>query len=122
MNTEHEVTGAQMCETRAPLSKKLAALEHQVVDTVHGATNVAAQTVDIIKDAVHETVAIVKESLDLRLQMERRPWAILGGSMALGFVGGYLLFRRGATRPAANAWHLPAPLDTHASPSSRMEM
>lgn len=50
MNTEHAVTGAQICEPRPPLSKKLATLEHEVVDTVHGATDVAAQTVDIIKN------------------------------------------------------------------------
>jgi ElaB/YqjD/DUF883 family membrane-anchored ribosome-binding protein len=112
MDNKHEVTGAQLGETRAALSEKLETLEQQVVDTVHGATNAAAQTVDIVKDAVHETVAAVKDTLDLRLQVDRHPWAMVGGSMALGLVGGYLLFRRGATPPAANGRNPPAPLDT----------
>jgi hypothetical protein len=112
MHSQHEVTHTQMDKTRAGLSEKFGSLEQQVADTVHGATNAAAQTADIVKDVVHVTVATVKETLDVRLQVDRHPWVMMGGSMALGLVGGYLLFRRHATPHAANGRNPPAPLDT----------
>jgi hypothetical protein len=59
------------------------------------------ETVANVKDAVHDTVAGVKDLFDLSLQVERHPWLIMGGSIALGYLGGYLLLRRrGADRPA----------------------
>ena len=80
-----------------------------MVDTVHGAADAVAQTVDNVKDAVHDTVANVKDTFDLRHQVERHPWAMVGGSIALGFVGGYLLVRHGAAQPAANGSNQRAP-------------
>jgi ElaB/YqjD/DUF883 family membrane-anchored ribosome-binding protein len=91
-----------MDDTRAALSEKLGTLEQRMVDTMHDAADAVAQTVDNVKDAVHDTVESVKDTFDLRHQVDRHPWAMVGGSIALGFVGGYLLVRRGATQPTAN--------------------
>jgi ElaB/YqjD/DUF883 family membrane-anchored ribosome-binding protein len=91
MDNETDVTRTQMDETRAALSEKLETLEHRVVDTVQGAS-----------DVVTGTVANIKDTLDLPLQVRRHPWGMVGGSIALGCLGGYLLFRGGRARPGVN--------------------
>ena len=108
MDNQPEVTRADMDETRASLSEKLETLEQQVVDSVHGATNAVNETVESVKDAGHDTVATVRETFDLPLQVRRRPWVMVGGSIALGYLGGYLLRRRGSDRPSAKRWSEPA--------------
>jgi hypothetical protein len=105
-----EVTRARMGDTRAALSEKLESLEQRMADTVHGAADAVANTVENVKDVVHETVLNVRDTFDIPLQVERHPWAMLGGSLALGFLGGYLLYRFGA-RSAAIASSAPTPAD-----------
>jgi len=96
----------QMDETRTALTDKLEVLEQQVVDTVQGATAAVAETVasakeivqdtvQTVKDSVQETVETVKDTFDLKRHVDRRPWTLLAGATALGFVGGYLLRGRG---------------------------
>jgi ElaB/YqjD/DUF883 family membrane-anchored ribosome-binding protein len=102
---------AQMDDTRAALSEKLEMLEQRIVDTVHGAADAVTDTVDNVKDAVHETVENVKETFDVRLQVDRHPWAMVGGSVALGFLGGCLLIRHGAAEPSAIRYSPSTPAD-----------
>src|SRR5262245_55877302 len=89
----------QMEETRASLTEKLETLEHQVVGTVQGATSAVTETVENVKEAVaetvetvkgtvRETVETVKETFDLSRQVDRHPWLMVGGSVALGFLCG----------------------------------
>jgi ElaB/YqjD/DUF883 family membrane-anchored ribosome-binding protein len=114
MDDEPEVTRAQMDETRASLSEKLETLEHQVIDSVQDTSNAVQETVANVKDAVHDTVAGVKDMFDLHLQVQRHPWLIVGGSIALGYLGGYLLLRRrGADRPYVNESQQSASPDGH---------
>jgi hypothetical protein len=108
MDNQPEVTREDLDETRASLSEKLETLEQQVVHSVHGATNAVNETVASVKDAVHDTVATVKETFDLPLQVRRRPWVMVGGSIALGYFGCYLLRRRDSDRPGAKRWSQPA--------------
>ncbi len=112
MDSEPEVTRADMDETRAALSEKLETLEHQVVDTVQGASNAVADTVESVKDAVHDTVVNVKDALNLHLQVKRHPWGVLAGSIALGYLLGYLLFRGRSDRPALSGRSEPAARDS----------
>jgi ElaB/YqjD/DUF883 family membrane-anchored ribosome-binding protein len=93
MVSQPEVTRAQMGETRAALSEKIESFEKHVVDTVQDAAHAVSQTVEDVKDAVQETVKGVTDNFDLRLQVEHHPWAVVGGAVALGYVGGYLLLR-----------------------------
>jgi ElaB/YqjD/DUF883 family membrane-anchored ribosome-binding protein len=93
MDDSPDVIRQQMEETRASLSEKLETLEHQVADTVHEAKAAVTDTVSTVKDAVHETVESVKETFDVSHQVKRHPWAMLGGSIAVGYIGG-LLFER----------------------------
>jgi ElaB/YqjD/DUF883 family membrane-anchored ribosome-binding protein len=100
----------QMEETRAALTEKLETLEHQVVGTVKGATTAVSEavenvkgvvedTVGTVKSSVQETVETVKSTFDLRRQVERHPWGMVGGSFALGCLGGFLLGRSRQGRP-----------------------
>jgi hypothetical protein len=66
---------------------------------MHDATNAVALTVENVKDAVQVTVENVKDTFDLRLQVKRHPWTMVAFSIALGWLGGNLLFRLGSTRP-----------------------
>jgi hypothetical protein len=88
---EPELIREQMEQTRASLTEKLETLEHQVVDTVHDATTAVADTVETVKEAVQGTVETVKDTFDVRVQVERHPWAMMGASVALGYLGGRLL-------------------------------
>jgi hypothetical protein len=109
-----DVIREQMDDTRTALSEKLETLENQVASSVHGATTNVAETVEAVKgtvtavtDSVQETVTSVKESVeetiasvkesvreswtsvkgmfDVPALVEAHPWAMLGGSIALGF-------------------------------------
>lgn len=108
MDNQSEVIRQQMDETRTALSEKVELLEQQVVETMHGATTAVADTVDSVKEVVHDTVQTVKDSvqetmdsvkntLDLHHQVEQRPWTMMAGATAIGFLGG-CLSRRGEGR------------------------
>jgi len=113
VDNELEVIRHQMEEKRASLADKLEALESQVMETVQGATSEVSHIVDEVKatvdsvtegvqgtvetvkdtltDGVHETVDAVKQTLNVNEHIRRRPWLALGGAVAAGFAGGYLL-------------------------------
>jgi len=87
MGDELEVIQDEMRQTRSSLAEKLDALEGTVQDTVEDAKSAVSDTVEGVK----ETVENVKESLDVRRHVERRPWLMVGGAFALGYVGGCLM-------------------------------
>jgi len=98
-----EVIRQQMDETRSSLADKLETLESQVAETVQATTEAVTGTVEAVKETVEnvtstvqETVESVGQTLDLRGQVERHPWIILGGSVALGYLAAHLL---GNSRP-----------------------
>ena len=116
MDNESEVIRQQMDETRSALSDKVELLEQQVVETMHGATTAVADTVDNVKEVVHDTVQTVKDSvqetmdsvkntLDVQRQVEQRPWIMMAGATAIGFLGGCLARReqRFGERPPLGA-------------------
>jgi hypothetical protein len=97
-----EVIREQMEETRWQLSDKIEALEQQVTDTVRATTETVSETVEAVKqtvehvtDAVQETFHSVGEVFDLRLQTERHPWLVFGGSVTLGYLAAQLLDKSG---------------------------
>lgn len=114
-----ELIEQQMSQTRQSLTEKVAALENQVVGTIQSATAAVHDTVESVKSAVHDTVSTVKETVvgvkdtveesvssasegimhtfDVRAQVSDRPWLMLGGAAAAGFLTGMLVFpRRGS--------------------------
>jgi ElaB/YqjD/DUF883 family membrane-anchored ribosome-binding protein len=98
----------EMEQTRASLTEKLETLEQKIVGTVENTTTAVNETVVAIKETVQETVATVqdgvkgsvetvKDAFDIPSQVQKNPWTMVGGSVALGFCLGSLFLR--ATRP-----------------------
>jgi len=107
-----DVIRNQMEDTRTSLSEKLETLEKKVASTVESATSEVAQTVEAVKESVQETVATVKNTVqdtisvvkdsvkgsvdavqgvfDIPGHVQRHPWGIMAGSVALGFFLGSL--------------------------------
>jgi len=106
MLNEQEMIQREMERTRGSLTEKLEALEGQVADTVSstagvvhdttqtvqetvtGAVDAVKETVSAVTDKVQETVQSVSDIFNLRLQMERHPWIVLGGAVAVGYIVG----------------------------------
>jgi len=128
MDKESDVIKHQMEHTRAALTDKLELLEHQVTDTVtgaaetvekvrqtvtdtmHGATETVASvkqcfedTVASVRDTVRETAETVGETLDVRRQVEKHPWAMVCGATAVGFGVGVLVSRVDVPAAASSA-------------------
>jgi len=113
VDNELEVIRHQMEEKRASLADKLETLESRVMQTVQGATSEvsniveevkstvetvtegARETVETVKETltegVHDTVETVKQTLNVNDHIRRHPWIAVGGAVAAGFAGGYLL-------------------------------
>jgi len=102
MENETDLIRQQMLETRTALSEKLEALQEQVLSTVEGTTRTVTETVQTVQEAVQDTVSTVsdsvqgtvetvKDTFDISRQVDRHPWLMLGGAVAVGYLGGRLL-------------------------------
>lgn len=113
MDQEPDVIRQNIEETRSSLAQKIETLEQEVIGTVKGATAAVAETVESVKETVAstvenvkdqvestvetmkgtvtDTVESVKETFDVRTQVCRHPWGMVGGSFAAGLLTGYLL-------------------------------
>jgi len=99
---EPEIIKEQMEETRAKLTDKLEVLEQKVVSSVEGAATTVTNTVQEVQDKVHSSLVTVRDFFDVRAHVQERPWAMLGGALVVGFVGGWLLGgRNGHKRTSA---------------------
>lgn len=109
MDRESKMIHNDMEQTRSNLAEKLETLERKVTGTVQDATEVVqdataavSNTVETVQGAVQETVATVKETVqeavgsvkdafDISRQVDRHPWLMMGGAVAVGFLGERLL-------------------------------
>src|SRR5262245_11419063 len=109
MDRESKMIHHEMEQTRSALTGKLETLERKVTGTVQDATEVVqdataavSNTVETVQGAVEDTVATVKESVqeavgtvkeafNLAHQVERHPWLMFGGAVAVGFLSERLL-------------------------------
>lgn len=103
-----EMIELQMSETRDSLAQKISALEDQVVGTLHDATSTVSGLLDSVKTVVPDTIAGVQSAVSEQVNTtfnvtkhtREKPWAMVGGAAALGFISGMLLFRRVYAAPA----------------------
>jgi ElaB/YqjD/DUF883 family membrane-anchored ribosome-binding protein len=138
-----DVIRNQMEDTRTSLTDKLETLEKQVVDTVQDATSNVAETVAAVKDSVQDTVTSVKDTVqetfsavkesmrqsvnavkgvfDIPEHVDRHPWAMMGGSVVLGYVLGAVLRGSGATRHSFSSLRSPQPASSRSSSNGRHE-
>ena len=100
MSDTVEMIREQMDETRSNLSEKLESLEHQVSQTVqatgtavHATVGAVQETVETVTGAVQDAVHSVSNALDVRRQIDRHPWLVLGGSAVLGYFAAEFLAR-----------------------------
>ena len=129
-----EVIELQMSDTRESLTQKINALETHVVDTLHNATSTVSDLLDSAKTVVPDTVADMKEAVSEQVNTtfnvtqhtKDKPWAMVGGSAALGFIVGMWLFRRGGqamaqpsrSRTQADPFPAAAPKPAASAPSA----
>jgi ElaB/YqjD/DUF883 family membrane-anchored ribosome-binding protein len=105
MASEPEVIHQEIEETRANLAQKLETLENEITDTVKTAKETVTETIENVTETVQETVETVKKTFDLEHQMRQRPWTLLAGATAAGFlVGAFVLRPRRHYHPAHEAW------------------
>jgi len=144
VDNELEVIRHQMEEKRASLADKLETLESRVMETVQGATSEVSHIVDEVKstvdsvtegvqntveavketltEGVQETVETVKQTLNVSDHIRNHPWMAVGGAVAAGFAGGYLL---GPPKSSNGAWdshrleEAAAPAPAWSPPASR---
>lgn len=134
-----EETRQQMSDTRASLAEKLDTLEKQVGETVQDATqsvvtvketvqetvesvkDTVQDTVQTVKETVHDTVATVKDFLDIGAHVERNPWIMMAGGVAVGFISGRLLHAGEDQAPPSGHELQPASGGRHNGRSRRHE-
>jgi len=132
MENDTEVIRQQMAETRNSLSEKVEAVEEMVSSAVKETTEAVTKTVENVTDAVEGTVNTVKETvtgsvesvknaLDLSGYVEKYPWMVMGGGVAVGYLLGSMLGdsqprSSGGYAPPASAYEPPAapPSESHA--------
>jgi ElaB/YqjD/DUF883 family membrane-anchored ribosome-binding protein len=114
MDQEPDVIRQQIEETRSSLTEKLETLENQVRGTVETAKSTVEdtlgtakatveQTIEAVRSTVQDTVESVKRTVNVEYQVDRHPWAMLGGSVVAGFVVGSFL-GKGTFRQAGQAF------------------
>lgn len=77
-------------ETRNAISQKIEMLEHRIQETVQGTKTTVADMVDRVKDAADEFVDRTKQTFDPTYQVQRHPWAMVGGAILVGYILGTL--------------------------------
>ena len=77
-------------ETRTAISQKIEMLEHRLQETVEGTKTTVEEIVDRVKDAADDFVDRTKQTFDPTYQVERHPWAMVGGAIFIGYVLGTL--------------------------------
>jgi len=84
--TKEAVTG-----TVEAVSSTVETVKDTVQETVDAVTERVSETVGNVTEQFQETVNAVAETFNVKLQCERHPWAVFGGAVAVGALGGFLL-------------------------------
>lgn len=87
MNDTTEVVQPQVAEATPQLSRELASLEHRFSETVQATRSSVNATVGSVQEAMQS----VSNAFDVKLQMEKHPWLILGGAVVVGYLAAEFL-------------------------------
>ena len=117
MPDEEHLIKERMEQKRVDLADKIETLESTLMETVqntlHGATDVVnkveqtvenvtdsvTDSVEAVKEKVEESVEAVKDAFNVSRHVRHHPWAMVGGAVVLGFLGGRLLRRHRTHMP-----------------------
>ncbi len=80
--------------TRMALADKLELLEQRVEEKVQGTKMAAMDVITHVKDTAMELVETTTQHLNPAVQAGRRPWLLVGGAVAIGFLAGWMDQRR----------------------------
>ena len=83
--------------TRLALTQKIQLLEKRVEDTVQGTKAAALATLDFARNKAVDFVESATYHMNPSVQANRRPWIMVGGAIAVGFVAGLIEQRRRAS-------------------------
>jgi ElaB/YqjD/DUF883 family membrane-anchored ribosome-binding protein len=86
----------QIARTRSSLVQRIDSLEKQVKATIDSGA-------ESFKEKVEQVAQSVKETFDLQHQLEQHPWAMLGGSLVVGYLAGRVLRERGISSTTGRA-------------------
>jgi gas vesicle protein len=101
-------------ETVAAVEQTVETVKETVQQTVETMKETVQQTVSTVSNTFRQAAHTVSEAFDIRLQAQRRPWLVFGGSVVAGWLGGYL-YGQAVRRPSgAAAWH-PTPTGAEAA-------
>jgi hypothetical protein len=106
--TKEAVTG-----TVEAVSSTVETVKDTVKDTVEKVTEKVSETVGNVTEQFQATCQSVAETFNLKLQAERHPWAVFGGAVAVGALGGYLLGGVGRSHRGPSRHDFPT---AHAAP------
>jgi hypothetical protein len=106
-----EETKLQLEETKLQLSDKLGTLEQQVSQTVETASTAVTATVEAVQGTVESVTGAVEDAVhgmhnafDLRYQIEKHPFLVLGGAVVVGYLAAeYFKSPSRNTQPSAPA-------------------
>src|SRR5262245_1683431 len=97
---EHKLAGTveTVSDTVSTVTETVENVKDSIAETVSTVTGTVQNTVEAVSDTVDSTVQTVKRSLrdflDVPAHVRRHPWLALGGSVAVGYLGGRLLLPR----------------------------
>jgi len=94
-----ESTKDAVTDTVATVKETVEDVTDKLHNTVESVTETVQDAVEGVKDSVKETFQSVAETFNIRLQTERYPWAVFGGAVAVGCLGGLLL-----SGPSRRSW------------------
>ena len=87
MNDTPDFLRKQMQENKTQLSEKLESLEQQFSDAIQSTGTAVNSTMQAVEQATHT----LSNALDIRRQIDRHPWLVLGGAILVGYVAVDLL-------------------------------
>jgi len=86
-----ETATANVAEATASVLETVQSATASVTGTVDSVTNAVQGTVESVRQSMEGTVDSVRDAFDVPHQMERHPWLLMGGAVALGYAGGMML-------------------------------
>lgn len=100
MADKTELIRQRMAQKREGLRQKLDALEDRTLGVVKDTTDAVVHAVETVEDTVQSAQNAVKKTvkqsakmLDITRQVDKHPWAVMGGAVAAGFVASWLVSR-----------------------------
>ena len=99
----------QLEDTRSELGEKLESLQERMMDTVQKTRSTVEETVQSAKLTVQDTLKSIRSTFDLKEQVLRNTWPMMGGA----FFAGMFLAHWSRGRGRSNA-----PMQNHGDPGS----